>query len=147
MTNGIRIGELARLCQTRVETLRYYEKEGLLPPPFRNASGYRLYSPDAVKRVQFIIRAKSLGFSLRDIAELLALRGHREESTCGEVKDIALDKLADIEEKIEQLSAIKRALKQVADSCCGGSEPATHCTILSVLDQDENGSDPVATAD
>ena len=130
----LQIGELARLTETNNETLRFYESKGLLNEPRRSDSGYRLYTQDEVLRVQFIMRAKKMGFSLKEIDELLSMRVTREESTCGEVKGLAENKLQVIDAKIAELKRMKGALQQITDACCGGDESAIHCTILNALD-------------
>ena len=134
----LRIGELARLTQTNNETLRFYESKGLLEEPRRTEAGYRLYTDEQVDRVRFIVRAKQMGFFLKEISELLSLRVHREGSTCGEVKDLAEAKLAAIDEKITELQKMKAALEQITEACCGGEMPATYCTILNALDASED---------
>jgi MerR family transcriptional regulator, Zn(II)-responsive regulator of zntA len=130
----LRIGELSKLAETNNETLRFYESKGLLEEPRRSDAGYRLYTKKDVQRVQFIMRARKMGFSLKEIDELLSLRVTKEESTCGEVKDLAENKLKVIEEKIAELNLMKGALQQITDACCGGDESAVHCTILNALD-------------
>ena len=131
----LKIGELARLTDTNNETLRFYESKGLLEEPRRTDSGYRLYTDAQVDRVRFIVRAKRMGFSLKEIAELLTLRVDREQSTCGEVKELAEAKLEAIDEKIRELEKMRSALRQITDACQGGEAPAVHCTILNALDE------------
>jgi len=130
----LKIGELARLTDTNNETLRFYESKGLLEEPRRTDSGYRLYNREDVERVRFIVRAKRMGFSLKEIAELLSLRVDREHSTCGEVKQLAEAKLTAIDERISELEKMKAALQQITEACCGGEKPAVYCTILNTLD-------------
>ena len=130
----LRIGDLSKRTNTNNETLRFYESKGLIDEPRRSDSGYRFYTEAAVSRVKFIVRAKRMGFSLKEITELLSLRVGREEGTCAEVKQLAQHKLQDIEEKISELTRMKGALQQITDLCCGGDEPAVHCTILNALD-------------
>ena len=130
----LRIGQLAEQCGVSVETLRFYEKEGLLSEPPRSANGYRLYNSEAQATVGFIIKAKSLGFSLKDIAELISLKSTKEQHTCGEIKAIAENKLQTIEEKIQQLNQLHQALQAISDSCAGGEQPASECTILEALE-------------
>ena len=131
----LRIGKLASETGTSAETLRYYESEGLLPPPRRSESGYRLYTPQDVRRVHFVRRARGMGFSLKETAELLSLQVDKEASTCGEVKSLAEQKLTAIDEKIAELNKMKAALQQVTEVCAGGEESAVHCTILNALEQ------------
>ncbi|HJP50835.1 MAG TPA: Zn(2+)-responsive transcriptional regulator [Pseudomonadales bacterium] len=132
----LRIGDLSKRTQTNNETLRFYESKGLLEEPRRSDAGYRLYTEEAVSKVNFIVRAKRMGFSLKEIMELLSLRVGREESTCGEVKMMAEQKLEDIDQKICELMRMKGALEQITEACCGGEESAVHCTILNALDDE-----------
>lgn len=141
---SLKIGQLAKRTGCSIETLRYYEREGLIPPPARGANGYRYYQLDSVSRVNFILRAKQLGFSLRDIGELLSIQVSKESSTCAEVKDIAEHKLEEIDHKLRELKRMQKALRQISDACCGGPLPAEHCTILQALEGDgaqSNGHD------
>ncbi len=135
----LRIGELSKRTGTNNETLRFYETRGLLEEPRRSPAGYRLYPESAVEKVSFIVRAKRMGFSLKEIGELLSLQVEKFDSTCGEVKELAEQKLVSIESKIAELQRMQAALKQITDACCGGSEPAVHCTILNALAATENG--------
>lgn len=130
----LRIGELAKQTGTNNETLRFYESRGLMPEPRRSDAGYRLYTGEAVERVHFIVRSRRMGFSLKEIAELLSIRVDKAHSTCGEVKELAEAKLSDIEAKIAELERMKVALQRITDACCGGEEPAVHCTILNALE-------------
>jgi MerR family Zn(II)-responsive transcriptional regulator of zntA len=132
----LRIGDLSKRTETNNETLRFYESKGLLEEPRRSDAGYRLYTEAAVARVNFIVRAKRMGFSLKEVSELLSLRVDREDSTCGEVKIMAEQKLADIDRKLEELTRMKAALQQITQACCGGEESAVHCTILNALADD-----------
>jgi MerR family transcriptional regulator, copper efflux regulator len=126
------IGEVAKQAQVRIETLRYYERTGLVTSPPRSDSNYRLYPQETVWRVQFIKRAQELGFSLKEIMELLALRA-TPETPCADIRNRALDKITAIEEKIQTLNAMKRALAKLVDECSGQGE-ITDCPILAVLD-------------
>ena len=130
----MKIGEIAQRTETSVETLRYYETEGMLPEPKRSASGYRLYTEPDVGRVHFIRRARAMDFSLKEIGELLSLQVEKEVATCGEVKSLAEHKLTAIDEKIIELKKMKAALKQITEACAGGQESAVHCTILNALE-------------
>jgi MerR family mercuric resistance operon transcriptional regulator len=131
----VTIGQLARKAQVHVETVRYYERRGLLPPPARRWSGYRQYSHDDIIRLRFIKHAQRLGFSLKEIAELLSLRVDPDTS-CRDVKHRAEAKLVDIEEKIRTLERIKNALKQLV-AACRGRGPTTMCPILEALETRE----------
>ncbi len=133
----MRIGELSKHTGFQVETLRYYEKEGLLTPISRTASGYRLYDKASLKQLRFIKQAKSVGFSLNEIAELLTLRVEKDQHSCGDVKSIAEQKIAEIDNKINELTRMRAALHKITDACCGGLEPATSCTILNALEGEQ----------
>jgi MerR family copper efflux transcriptional regulator len=134
MTARIRIGELAELSQVNLQTIRYYEREGLLPQPPRLPSGYRVFSPDAVRRVRFIKRAQELGFSLKEIRELLSIRVD-PRSDCSGVRKLAKAKLADIDQKIQTLQAMKKVLTRLV-TACPGRGPSTECPILESLEPD-----------
>lgn len=130
--DSLTIGQVAKAAHVNVETVRYYERRGLLPEPARRPSGYRAYEPDAVRRIQFIRQAQHLGFSLQEVAELLRLRVDPETS-CGEVKQRADAKIADIERKIEDLRGMQQALTTLADSC-RGEGPISECPFLDAID-------------
>ncbi len=125
-------GELAKRAGVNVETLRFYERKGLLPVPPRRASGYREYPPGDVRRIRFIRRAQDLGFSLGEIRELLAIRVRRG-ATAAEIRSRAGEKLEDVRRKIADLKAIERALEKLADAC-PGEGPLGECPILQHLD-------------
>lgn len=131
----MKIGQIAKASGVRIDTLRYYEKEGLINPASRTEAGYREYDNAAIDQMRFILKAKALGFSLQEIRELLSLRIDREHHPCADVKDLAEAKLVSIEEKIAELQRMHRALKRISDTCCGGPESATHCSILDALEQ------------
>ena len=129
------IGQVARRAGVGVETVRFYEREGLLEEPARLASGYRQYSEQAVKRIHFIKRAQQLGFSLKEIGELLLLRVDAHTS-CEQVKLRAEAKIAEVERKLIELQRMRQALLQVAELCTGEG-PASACPMLEALDQSE----------
>ncbi|MCG8672544.1 MAG: Zn(2+)-responsive transcriptional regulator [Pseudomonadales bacterium] len=129
----MQIGELAKRCSVSIDTVRYYEKQGLLKPEGRTPAGYRYYAGESLKCLQFILKAKSLGFTLREIQDLLQIRVSPEDYECAKVKQMAEDKLTNIEQKIAELKQIQAALKDVAESCYGGTEPATSCSIIDAL--------------
>jgi MerR family copper efflux transcriptional regulator len=131
----MKIGEVADRGGVNLQTIRYYEREGLLPAPPRMASGYRLFNQETVRRVRFIKRAQELGFTLAEIRELLTLRIEESRSSA-EVRAIAHAKIADIDNKVRHLDAMKRALTHLTDRCSGHG-PATECPILESLDSDE----------
>jgi MerR family copper efflux transcriptional regulator len=129
------IGQVARRAGVGVETVRFYEREGLLEGPPRRASGYRQYSEEVVKRLHFIKRAQQLGFSLKEIAELLLLRVDAQTS-CDEVKQRTEAKIAEVERKLVELQHMRQALLQV-HSLCIGQGPTGRCPMLEALDQQE----------
>jgi len=133
------IGDLAREAGVGVETIRYYERQGLLAAPARTAAGYRQFGSDAVTRLRFIRRAKELGFTLRQIRELLALRVD-PGSTCGQVKAQAEAKRTDIEAKIQSLQRMAEALDALIRACAGRGDPndadVATCPILKALEHD-----------
>lgn len=128
----LKTGELARRAGVNVETLRYYERKGLLPVPPRRESGYREYPEDSVRLIRFIKRAQEVGFSLGEVRELLALRV-RPGTSCAEVRSRAEQKIEDVRRKIADLKKIERALTRLA-ATCSGSGPVSHCPILEGLD-------------
>jgi MerR family mercuric resistance operon transcriptional regulator len=131
----LKIGEVADRAGVNLQTIRYYEREGLLPEPPRLASGYRMFPLDAVQRVRFIKRAQELGFTLSEIKELLALRIDRERRS-GDVQKLAQAKIADIEQKIRTLQSMKRVLKELSERC-PGCGPTSECPILESLEPKE----------
>ncbi|PKH03819.1 Zn(2+)-responsive transcriptional regulator [Psychromonas sp. MB-3u-54] len=129
-----RIGELATLCKIKTDTLRFYDKQGLFVPSSRTESGYRLYTKKDAQRLRFILRAKTIGFTLVEISELLSIELDKSNKACADVKSLVDLKLADISQKIEQLHYFKNALQQLSSDCCGGPESAQHCSILEALE-------------
>ena len=130
------IGRVARAAGVAIDTIRYYEREGLLPEPERRLSGYRDYTPDAVTRLRFIRRAKELGFSLPEIRELLALSADRERGVHG-VRQRAEARLAEIERRIRELKRVQRGLKNLIDACPGHGALES-CPILTALSREES---------
>ncbi len=129
----MKIGAVAARADVNIQTVRYYERRGLLPKPPRTESNYRLYSEDNVRRVRFVKRAQELGFSLKEIKELLALRID-SRATRAHVRERAETKIADIEEKIRSLRAMKKTLTRLTAACCGGRGSVSDCPILEALD-------------
>lgn len=127
------VGQLAKAANVNIETVRYYERRGLLPEPKRRESGYREYSPEDVFRIKFIKRAQELGFTLKQISELLALRVDAK-NTCAKVKKQTEAKISDIEEKIVLLKKMKTALGKLASSC----KAHEGCPILEYLNEQRN---------
>src|SRR2546426_3972079 len=116
--NSLRTAELARRGGVNLETIRYYERKGLLPKPPRTPAGYRTFDAEAVRRLRFIKQAQALGFSLKEIRGLLALRLDPRAS-CADVRRRAEAKMADIEDKLRALRAMKRALVRLTAACAG----------------------------
>jgi MerR family copper efflux transcriptional regulator len=129
------IGQVARKAGVGVETVRFYEREGLLEEPLRRASGYRQYSEQVVTRLHFIKRAQKLGFSLKEISELLLLRVDAQTS-CDEVKQRTETKIDEVERKLVELQHMRQALLQV-HSLCTGQGPTGRCPMLDALAQQE----------
>lgn len=132
---GLKIGEVAERGGVNLQTIRYYEREGLLPEPPRRESGYRMFPASTVRRVRFIKRAQQLGFSLAEIGELLAIQID-PESECADVQRLAKAKVADIDEKIATLRRMRRVLRGLANAC-PGCGPAQECPILESIDPGE----------
>lgn len=124
------IGELARITDTRVETIRYYERIGLLPKPARTAGNYRAYSDRHMGRLSFIRRARSLGFPLDQVRQLLALADD-EERSCAAVDALARQHLRDVEAKLADLSALRRELDRLIRQCRSGT--IADCRIIEAL--------------
>ncbi|MDI6852787.1 MAG: MerR family transcriptional regulator [Deltaproteobacteria bacterium] len=128
---GFTIWALARAADVSVETIRYYERRGLLERPPRPGEGYRRYPDEAVQRVRFIKQAQKLGFSLKEINELF-LAGTAAETTCAEILKLTQRKITGVEEKIRELVAVRRALQELAGTC-PGEGPLSFCPIWHYL--------------
>jgi MerR family transcriptional regulator, mercuric resistance operon regulatory protein len=124
------IGKLSQQSGVNIETIRYYEKIGVMPAPGRSAGGFRIYGPDHLKRLSFVRRGRQLGFSLDEIRNLLHLvDGHGH--TCAEVHALMLSHLAEIRRKIRDLRRLQRAMAEMAARCSGESVP--ECPIVDAL--------------
>ena len=134
MASRLTIGTLAKAVGINVQTVRYYERRGLLTPIDRRSSGYRLYGVGEERRLRFIRNAQALGFTLNEIAELLNLRV-RSTSRCGEVQRKAQAKLRQVERKVKDLQALARSLQRLIRNCRAG-QPSDHCPILTSLEQE-----------
>lgn len=134
MAAQLTIGQLARKVGVNVQTVRYYERLNLLNPLTRKPSGYRLYSHEEERRLRFIKNAQALGFTLREIAELLALRVP-STARCGEVQNRAWTKLVQVESKLDDLQALARALTSLIRACRVG-QPTGRCPILMSLEDE-----------
>ncbi|MFQ6098934.1 MAG: heavy metal-responsive transcriptional regulator [Armatimonadota bacterium] len=133
--NTLTIGKVARRSGVGVETIRFYEREGLIPEPPRRESGYRQYPEETIKRIRFIRRAKELGFSLGEIKELLSLRV-APSTRCEDIRRRAEAKIADIEAKIRALETMKDALARLSAACVG-TGPVSECPILEFLEEED----------
>ena len=128
---AIRIGELARRTGCNIQTIRYYERVGLLPHPPRSAGRYRLYETEDVRLLVFVRRARELGFSLDEVRTLRALSAEHRDSTCGEVHRLAAGHLADVRAKIAGLRAMERGLAEAVRRCDAGHLPG--CPLIDTL--------------
>ena len=128
------IGEVARQARVGIDTIRYYERNHLLPQAARSHSGYREFDLEDVKRLRFIRRAKDLGFTLSEIRELLALSADRELGVRG-VKNRAEARLGEVERRIRELQQIRRGLKRLI-AACPGHGPLERCPILAALGEE-----------
>lgn len=130
--NGeIRIGELSGRTGCNIETIRYYERVGLLPPPNRSASRYRLYDSSDVRRLTFVRRARELGFSLDEVRALLALSAAEQDEACNQVRALAASHLADVQAKIVDLRTMERVLADAVRRCDEGR--AAGCPLIDAL--------------
>jgi len=127
------IGKVAALAGVSPDTLRYYEKEGLITPASKTGAGYRLYNDEARRRIRFIKHAQHCGFTLSDIQELLELK-HNERACCQDVRSIAVEKKLQIEHKLSALQAMSRALDELIDACNDATRPIDDCPILCALE-------------
>lgn len=131
----LKIGQVAKQAQVNIDTIRYYEKEGLLPKAERSESGYRLYTEDAIAHINFIKRAQELGFSLHEIQELLALKSSSDQVNCDEVRDKANRKLEDIEAKIATLENMRSVMQELI-CACKERKASENCPILKALEHE-----------
>jgi MerR family mercuric resistance operon transcriptional regulator len=135
MANSLTIGRLAKEAGVNLETVRYYERQGLMPRPSRTPSGYRMYPAEDIRRLKFIKRAQELGFSLREVRELISLRVSATATTAT-LRTRAEEKIADIEAKIKTLESMKESLCKLTQSCRGYG-PVSECPILDSLDREQ----------
>jgi len=130
-TPSLTIGTVAKRAGVPIDTIRYYEREGLLPEPLRRASGYRSYNETAIRQLRFIRRAKDLGFTLEEIRDLLALSSDRRGGVKA-VRKRTEQRLASIDARIDELMRIRKGLQQLVEACPGHGDPE-HCPILRAL--------------
>lgn len=134
----ISIGILSKRSGVNVETIRYYERIGLLPAPPRSAGGYRVYSSAHAERLRFVRRARDLGLSLDEVRRLLGLADQKSRS-CGEVHNLAAHHLADIRERIADLKRMERVLSRLVQACAKGELPS--CPLLEALAHPDDNSE------
>jgi Cu(I)-responsive transcriptional regulator len=123
----MKIGELARATGTKVETVRYYERAGMIAPPARTGGNYRAYSPDDLERLRFIRRTRDLGFTLEEVRAMLDLAGQRDRA-CDTIDAIASGHLDNVDRKLADLQSLRRELSAIVSSCAGGT--VGECRIL-----------------
>jgi MerR family transcriptional regulator, mercuric resistance operon regulatory protein len=129
-TRGFAIGEMSRQTGVNIETIRYYERIGLMPKPDRTAGGNRQYDQDQLKRLYFLRRARDLGFSLEEIRGLFEMVDRRD-FTCSEVHDLTVNHLISVREKISNLTRLEKALSAMVAECSRGDVP--ECPILETM--------------
>src|SRR2546430_3244719 len=129
------IGKLAETAGVSSDTLRYYEREGLIEPAGKSPAGYRLYDKDSA-RLRFIRQAQQCGFTLAEIRELLVLRG-RDAALCGDVRKRAIEKKRQLEGKIRSMRTICKALDRLIADCVDETRPVEGCAILAAFEQPE----------
>ena len=142
MASELTIGKLAKQGGVNVQTVRYYERRKLLPPTSRMPSGYRLYGDEALRRLRFIRNAQALGFTLREIADLLSLRVS-STARCGDVQRKAQAKLVQVEAKMRDLRALDYALQGLIHACKAG-QPTDRCPILKSMEENARSHDESA---
>ncbi len=123
------IGKLAAAAAVNVETIRYYQRQGLLEEPQKPLQGYRVYAPEMVERLHFIKRAKQLGFTLREIRELLTLG----DGQCEQVQQIAREKAGEVQRRIAELKAMLAALQTLFEHCDADQRRAAQCSLFAAL--------------
>lgn len=136
MRKGMLIGALANATGVGVETIRFYEREGLLPQPPRGTTGYRRYDANAARRVRFILKAKELGFTLAETKELLDLRVV-DSAACDDVTAKAQQKIEAVESRIQELKRVHSALQRLVQACAT-KESTSDCPILEALDEEHD---------
>ena len=136
---ALTIGQVADAADVNIQTIRYYERRGLVPTPRRTSTGYRQYADDAVARLRFIKHAQELGFSLREIQELLGLQV-RHGAACDAVARKTTDKIALVQQRIRDLQRMKRTLERLA-AACAARRPTDECPILEAMEDHSDVAD------
>jgi MerR family Zn(II)-responsive transcriptional regulator of zntA len=127
------IGKVAERAQVSADSIRYYEREGLIRPAKKSESGYRLYTEEAIRRLEFIRQAQQCGFSLADIRELLELRG-TDSACCDDIYRVSVEKKLQLEHKIKALNTMSEALSRLIDMCSHDRKSLDECPILGALE-------------
>ena len=130
MANTFTIGELSRRAGVKIETIRYYEKSGVMPNPPRTLAGYRMYNENHLKRLMFVRRCRQLGFTMFEIQDLLGLVDTRAY-TCGEIQALTLEHADTVSQKIRDLKRLESTLRQISSECSGEKVP--QCPIIDAL--------------
>ncbi len=123
-------GELAKRSGCHLETIRYYENIGLLPPPKRSQGGHRLYDDQDQRRLRFVLRSRELGFSINEIRSLLSMVD-THAYTCGEIHELTVSHLGSVKQKIADLRRLERTLRKISNECDGGAVP--ECPVIDAL--------------
>lgn len=132
---SLTIGQVAKQANVGIETVRFYERNGLIEEPPRRPSGYREYPPETVERIRFIRKSKELGFTLQEIKELLSLK-IKPNASCKDVRERTRAKIATIEDKVKTLNKMKRILKQLTETCEKSNPNSLDaCPILGALEK------------
>lgn len=130
-----RIGQLAKLADVTPDTIRFYEKKGMMDHELRTEGGFRLYNDSDLQRLKFIRYGRQLGFTLDAIRDLLSIRIDPEQHTCKESKTIVQQRLSEVDAMIAELQHMQRSLKRLNDACCGSSHSSVYCSILDALEK------------
>lgn len=133
------IGKLAARADVTADSLRFYEREGLITPASKSGAGYRLYQEDAVARLRFIAHAKQCGFTLAEIQQLLAVKS-RKSACCGDVRRQVVEKKLQLEARIKAMNAMSKALDALIADCATSEGPVAECPILSALERTEGAA-------
>jgi DNA-binding transcriptional MerR regulator len=140
------IGKVAKLAEVSIDTIRYYERGGLLSPALKSGAGYRLYNDEAVRRLNFIKHAQHCGLSLAEIRQLLELK-HQDDSCCEDVRSLVIQKKLQLEHKIKSLKAMSQALSGLIDICVDDTKPLDACPILAALEASLTNGQRVSAKD
>ncbi|MEG3132092.1 Zn(2+)-responsive transcriptional regulator [Rouxiella sp. T17] len=139
-----KIGELAKLADVIPDTIRYYEKQGMMSLGERSEAGYRLYTDNDLQRLRFIRYAKTIGFTLETISELLSIRIDPAQHTCQESKSIVDSRLAEVEHKLGELIRMRDSLQRLSAACCGGAHSSRSCSIIEALENGASGETAIS---